>query len=188
MKRCSKCRTSKPESDFYKNSAQRDGLSNYCKLCLRESIKASKSAHPDRVKRNRVAYLKRNHDKIRDRKIIASRRKRDLFPEMMRSKALARYYEMHETSPCVYVVAVTPLGAGPVKIGHTSNLPHRVRAMQTGSPVRLEVALVIPCLNPRLALDLEFNLRERFAPERIHGEWFSYSAEISEWLSKAIQE
>ena len=188
MKRCSKCRTSKPEADFYKNSAQRDGLSNYCKPCFGESVKASKLANPERVRRNRVAYLKRNHDKIRARKIIASRRRQDLFPEMLRSKQLARYYESHENSPCVYVVAVTPLGSGPVKIGHTSNMPHRLRAMQTGSPVRLEASLVIPCLTPRLALDLESSLRERFSSCSIHGEWFSYSDEISEWLSRAIQE
>jgi hypothetical protein len=33
VKRCSRCRETKPYSGFHKNSARRDGFQNYCKSC-----------------------------------------------------------------------------------------------------------------------------------------------------------
>lgn len=40
MKVCSKCREDKPLDGFYKNRAQRDGLSNYCKPCQKGAVDA----------------------------------------------------------------------------------------------------------------------------------------------------
>lgn len=33
MKKCSNCNIEKPESDFYKHSRTKSGLSSYCKIC-----------------------------------------------------------------------------------------------------------------------------------------------------------
>lgn len=35
-KRCSKCKQSKSLSEFYKSNRERDGLQNWCKVCLRD--------------------------------------------------------------------------------------------------------------------------------------------------------
>ncbi len=36
MKNCSNCNQNKPSSDFFKNKARRDGLSNMCQICERK--------------------------------------------------------------------------------------------------------------------------------------------------------
>ena len=36
MKRCSKCKKQKDESEFNKNSNSKDGMQNWCKKCKRE--------------------------------------------------------------------------------------------------------------------------------------------------------
>ena len=45
---CSKCGKELPLSDFYKNKAQPDGHSNYCKTCQYEFLKKSRQrkVHP----------------------------------------------------------------------------------------------------------------------------------------------
>lgn len=49
MKLCSKCKTIKDDSDFYKNRARKDGLSCWCKSCganaQRSYIKRNKHKH-----------------------------------------------------------------------------------------------------------------------------------------------
>lgn len=50
MKRCSKCKTEKPLTDFYRHSTMRDGRHSYCKRCF---IQANKS------------WVKRNPEKAR---------------------------------------------------------------------------------------------------------------------------
>lgn len=47
-KLCSRCHTEKTLSEFYKNAAQTDGLSYYCKTCQAEMAKASKEKQPGR--------------------------------------------------------------------------------------------------------------------------------------------
>ena len=61
---------------------------------------------------------------------------------------------------------VQPVDGGPIKIGYTRQSPKaRLRAIQIGSPVLLEVVgMVIG--------DREVELHQRFAYARMHGEWF----------------
>ena len=40
MKRCPKCKKRKDESEFSKNRARPDGLSDYCKACERKRVRA----------------------------------------------------------------------------------------------------------------------------------------------------
>lgn len=39
MKKCQKCGRELPETEFYKNRAQKDGLQTYCKDCIKERDK-----------------------------------------------------------------------------------------------------------------------------------------------------
>lgn len=45
-KKCSRCKQRKPKSEFFKNRAQWDGLSSFCKSCHTASVKAYR-ARPD---------------------------------------------------------------------------------------------------------------------------------------------
>lgn len=47
MKKCSKCLTDKPPSDFYIKDKKTNRLSNKCKSCHMESVKAYRADHID---------------------------------------------------------------------------------------------------------------------------------------------
>lgn len=51
LKHCSKCYDSKPETDFYKQSATKDGLQYYCKSCASNHGRLKKWYPRDPVKR-----------------------------------------------------------------------------------------------------------------------------------------
>ncbi|WP_217923743.1 GIY-YIG nuclease family protein [Miltoncostaea oceani] len=67
----------------------------------------------------------------------------------------------------VYFIA----GAGLVKIGVASSVAHRLAMLQTGSPVLLSIALVVPGDEM-----VERHLHFIFASYRQHGEWFALPA------------
>nr|WP_272924116.1 MULTISPECIES: GIY-YIG nuclease family protein [unclassified Streptomyces] len=62
--------------------------------------------------------------------------------------------------------------ARPVKIGVANDVEVRVRELQIGSPVPLYLIW-----KTRGGQALERDLHERFAPYRIHGEWFDFGDE-----------
>lgn len=66
---------------------------------------------------------------------------------------------------------------GPVKIGFTTNLPKRLKALQTASSRPLVVRLKLP--GDR---ECEKTLHRRFAEFRLEGEWFRLSEEISSFI------
>lgn len=53
MKRCSKCKQHKDESEFSKNKSKKDGLSSWCRACNRASDAKYRAKNPKR----RQAYL-----------------------------------------------------------------------------------------------------------------------------------
>ena len=67
MKICSKCGNEKSNSDFYRNTATKDGLSGYCKSCLDASNKIYKKTEKGKegarlrtkrhVEKNRARHL-----------------------------------------------------------------------------------------------------------------------------------
>lgn len=73
--------------------------------------------------------------------------------------------------PCVYMIA----GGGRLKIGLSDDPIARVAAMQTGSPVPLEL---VACMSGGSMLESE--LHARFDRLRVYGEWFEDAAEIRE--------
>lgn len=48
-KRCSKCGSSKPLTDYYKDKRAADGLDYMCKGCRRQQVKRYREAHPSKV-------------------------------------------------------------------------------------------------------------------------------------------
>lgn len=64
---------------------------------------------------------------------------------------------------------------GLIKIGVAQNVRHRVRAIQHMCPVQLRVLAVEPCEGTR---DEEWEIHQRFAPYRRHGEWFYPGQEL----------
>lgn len=64
MKRCSKCRATRPLSSFYPNPRYKDGLHCWCKACLR----AYKRTHPENPVKCRLRQRRwraRHRDRIR---------------------------------------------------------------------------------------------------------------------------
>ncbi len=62
-----------------------------------------------------------------------------------------------------------------VKIGHAKNLASRLSSAQTDCPYRLRVVAFAWDLDPSA---LEGKLHDRFAPDRIRGEWFHMSGDL----------
>jgi hypothetical protein len=186
MLRCTTCKKNGSESEFYRNKAMRSGFSNQCRLCFRESNKRSRTANVERVRHERVEYRKRNPDKIRELSRASRERRYALFPDVFRDKGLAAYYRAHKNQPCVYLVGADPAGSGPVKIGHTCNLPVRLRMLQCGSPSPLLLIAERRFDTKAEAKLLERQLRQGFVAHRLHGEWFSPAPEVLECLSARL--
>lgn len=69
---------------------------------------------------------------------------------------------------------------GDIKIGITSNFQTRLRSLKTGSSRPLCVLLVMPG-----TIDDERALHDRFAADRLHGEWFKRSAALMEFIASS---
>lgn len=72
-------------------------------------------------------------------------------------------------------------GAGLIKIGITTNLVSRVRAIRNSSPIPLELLAIKPSTGFQEALT-----HEKFKHLRRHGEWFEDNGEIREWIAVLI--
>ena len=70
MKHCTACDTSKPLSEFYKNRARKDGLTDCCKSCTKAKVKAYADANREAVREgNRAAGAKfREANRARENK------------------------------------------------------------------------------------------------------------------------
>lgn len=62
-----------------------------------------------------------------------------------------------------------------VKIGRSADVLKRFAALQTASPQKMKLLLVV-------AGDREKELHERFVRHRLHGEWFRLSEEILQFI------
>ena len=70
MKKCTKCKLKKEESDFVKSKTTKDGLSSYCKSCM------SKYSRERRLKNPTPATLRLNHSKELAEKLLLKGQKR----------------------------------------------------------------------------------------------------------------
>lgn len=90
-------------------------------------------------------------------------------------------------SHCVYLVAS---GLGLAKIGVAPDPQKRLRELQVGSPVKLELALAAPYAKREDARAVADELARRFAARRAHGHWYRVTpAEVGRALaSRASRE
>lgn len=83
---------------------------------------------------------------------------------------------LSESDGCrLYFIA----GAGLIKIGVSTNLTSRLRAIRNSSPVPVELIASIPGGSA-----LEGILHSKFAKYRRHGEWFEDCDEIRQYISR----
>lgn len=76
---------------------------------------------------------------------------------------------------------VQAVSGGPIKIGFTTRKPNeRLAALQTGAPVELKIVGL-------LAGNREREMHERFRDARLHGEWFTPSKQLVQFISKDAQ-
>lgn len=68
VKRCNKCSTQKPLSDFNRNRSKLDGLQTYCRQCQRAADAARIARDPDGERQRKRDCDARNRDKVRERK------------------------------------------------------------------------------------------------------------------------
>lgn len=73
-----------------------------------------------------------------------------------------------------------------VKIGLALNPVERVCELQVGSPDLLNLLGSIRCEDQRAAAAYERELHRRFAEDRLHGEWFSPSEAIMEFIATEV--
>lgn len=70
--------------------------------------------------------------------------------------------------------------AGPVKIGFTTDLPRRLKRLQSGSPVKLEV--LASATEQEMVQERIYHFQ--FASQRLHGEWFEMTLELQELIER----
>lgn len=69
-----------------------------------------------------------------------------------------------------------------VKIGRAKDVYKRLKALQTSSPVSLEVLKVIQVKGMEEAINLERSLHAKFSHLRMSGEWFKVTQELISYL------
>ena len=89
----------------------------------------------------------------------------------------------------VYLIQRKDCPDSPIKIGYAANLQRRLRALQTGSPWKLEVKAAIKCESKDDAIKLEgcihFVAGKRF--KRLEGEWFFVIGSWKKLIEQAVK-
>jgi hypothetical protein len=67
MKKCCKCKETKEKTEFYKNKAQKDGLSTVCKDCDKAASLKWAKENPEKINARNAAWAKNNPEKGRER-------------------------------------------------------------------------------------------------------------------------
>lgn len=66
MKFCSKCDKEKNENEFGKDKYKKDGLSVYCRQCLKNRNAEQRKNNPEKIKEWALAYRMRDREKIKE--------------------------------------------------------------------------------------------------------------------------
>lgn len=67
-KRCSKCKETKPVSEFYKNRRTKDGLASYCQKCDRQLSREFRDGNKEKIAEMKRRYYEANKDREDERK------------------------------------------------------------------------------------------------------------------------
>jgi 5-methylcytosine-specific restriction endonuclease McrA len=65
MKRCSRCKETKPLTEFYSDKKEKDGLSFYCKDCDKAYQSNWAKNNREKINARKKKYASENHDKLR---------------------------------------------------------------------------------------------------------------------------
>lgn len=84
MKFCKKCQTEKLFEEFYKNKAQRDGLTVYCKECDKAAALLWAKNNPERINARNRKWAAANLENAKNRKQRWRDKDRDLFNQKQR--------------------------------------------------------------------------------------------------------
>jgi Homeodomain-like domain/Meiotically up-regulated gene 113 len=84
--------------------------------------------------------------------------------------------EMNSAEPQAFVYLVAARGSGLVRIGLARDPGQRLRELQVGSPLPLELAQAHPCPDRPAAEAIVAELERRFAGRRAHGHWYRLGA------------
>lgn len=84
VKRCPQCGETKEHGEFYRNRAQRDGLSPYCRPCTRLANRRWQDANPEKTREYGQRYRQTHLAEVRNRGREAARDGRQADPERFR--------------------------------------------------------------------------------------------------------
>lgn len=99
---------------------------------------------------------------------------------------LAKEFDLQEDGSSDWTYIIRDPLSNRVKIGTSRHPTRRLRALQAYSPNDLEVLLLVdPCF---FHGSDERELHQRFAKDRLHGEWFTYSPAIQAFVQQMIAE
>lgn len=103
MKRCAKCRETKPAADFYTHKVNKDGLNSYCKACQKLAKQQWRANDPDyyrrRYQENAERLREENRAQYRTRKTerdAATHRWRAKNPEKVREHKRVRNVRLRD--------------------------------------------------------------------------------------------
>lgn len=82
-----------------------------------------------------------------------------------------RYIQLYRSVPKTFYVYLICVNDGPVKIGSTSRLRHRVKNLRAGIWLPFHTKL-IRCADNKESLALERHLQKSLVSTNIRGEWF----------------
>jgi len=72
----------------------------------------------------------------------------------------------------VYLIQSGKKKTDPVKVGFSKDPETRIKTLQTGNPVKLELIMKIKCNNEKHARTLEKALHEMLGTQNVYLEWF----------------
>ena len=90
MKKCSRCKEEKEVAEFIKNNQTKDGLTYYCKACLKGIREKYRLEYKDKIREYRRSWNAKNPDKCRLYVKTYRKKNPDLIASMSR-----RYQEAH---------------------------------------------------------------------------------------------
>lgn len=93
-KRCSKCKETKPVSEFCKNKSQKDGIDHCCKSCKSERARRYREANKEKIAEKNRRYYEANKEKIHER----NRRWREANREQECRRSVKRQREINKRS------------------------------------------------------------------------------------------
>lgn len=85
--------------------------------------------------------------------------------------------------PC-YIYFILNYDSQAVKIGIAKNVKRRLASLQTSSPSKLELLGIIKTKSVNNARKIEKLLHEKFAKNRIRGEWFKANVELLDYIKQ----